>query len=322
MNLQSYIKALKQPDEKVYAEAEAKLLAMKESAIPLLQQALNPLIQKSKLRNTLGCATLLATAVVLWRLPFAWESGWNFAGVVVGVWVTGAIIDSMLSERVISSQYSKQETIVATPRLIATIAQLDTEGQVPLLFDIHKWTYSLQQYTKQKYIDTYRENPFMKAILSSFRNMESEQYYRLPPQYRGYILCLLKEHTAFMCGRQGPRYSPSRSSDDGPTGLPYSDYDLKISRAILELYARVGETSRSSYIMKIANTSFANHLVTARIVKNYAEAVLARLDAVEPRDMTLLRPAERPPNYEDLLTPIFTEEETQLLRASDKPPEK
>lgn len=158
----------------------------------------------------------------------------------------------------------------------------------------------------------------MDVILTTLRKMDSEQYFRLPLPYRNYIFRLLKWHTAFLCGgerRTDPEWSP-------PTGTPWSEYDLPISRAIMEIYVRVGETGRSSYILKVANTSFANHLVTARIIKSYAQAALARLEAIEPRDMTLLRPAERPPNHEDLLTPVFTEEETELLRASDKPHEK
>ncbi|MCX6382092.1 MAG: hypothetical protein NT023_21890 [Armatimonadetes bacterium] len=97
---------------------------------------------------------------------------------------------------------------------------------------------------------------------------------------------------------------------------------MPISRAIMELYVRVGETGRSPYIKDIADSFFPKHLITAHIIKKYAEATLAVLDATPPRDMTLLRPAERPPNHEDLLTPVLAEEETELLRASDKPPEK
>lgn len=318
MNLQSYLKALKQPDDKAYAEAEAKLFAMKGRATPVLRQTLNLLVQRSKLHRAAGCVFLLVLGGAFWILTSMGSNAPTLLGALACTWFITAVIIKGLFGGALSKQFSQDDLPIAVPRLISAVMKLESEGRVPLLLDIHEWAVHYESAPRQSWNELYADSPLLDGVLSSLQGMDGELYFSLSPAHRDYILRLLKRHTAFLCGGEhtdGTGWSP-------PTGMPKSEYDMPIACAILELYARAGETKRSLYIRKVAAADFANHLVSARIVKNYAEAVLAKLEAMPPRELTLLRPAERPPNPEDLLTPASAETEEELLRASEKPPKK
>lgn len=128
MNLQSYIKALKQPDDKVYAEAEAKLLTMKEGAVPILQQSLDKMAERSKMQNALSGVAMIAFLLLLLGLMLFWDTLVMCAVLLVCLVLLIFALKSTLLKSVISTNFSQSETTVAAPRLISTAVQLEVDG--------------------------------------------------------------------------------------------------------------------------------------------------------------------------------------------------
>ncbi|MCX6382093.1 MAG: hypothetical protein NT023_21895 [Armatimonadetes bacterium] len=136
MNLQSYIKALKQPDDEVYAEAEAKLLAMKEGAAPILQQSLDKMVERSKMQNALSGVAMIAFVLLFLGLMSFRDTLVMCAAFLVCLVLLMSALKSTLLKSVISKNFSQSEMTIAAPRLIATAVQLEVDGNLPLLFNI------------------------------------------------------------------------------------------------------------------------------------------------------------------------------------------
>ncbi len=192
---------------------------------------------------------------------------------------------------------------VVAPRLISTVCRLQAKNRLPLLLDIHLCWYS---YVQEDVFDRLK-----LEVVEDIKQMDGKNYFNLTSLQRNELFKVFQTHTRFLIQTQ---------ADSGPPeGIPLSDHDGVVSIGILQFYERVGDVSKIKYITSLTKHYFEEECKVALQVQRQAEMTLSILKSLNIEDRSLLRPADEPANVEHLLTPIFTEQETELLRPSGLP---